>query len=303
MTLTVAVCTGGRDSIVHTIRSLAKQSRPADKLLIVDQSGAGKARKAVEEAEYPYAFEVVDQDAKGLSKARNEVARRLDTDWAFFTDDDCVVSLDLVDQFHKVIHQYPEAAILAGTCIRPLDYNPITHDVPGVYICKQIELNADTAMWEEDFMGACLAFRKDLLEKTGAFDPYIGAGTEWPAGEECDYVFRAIAKGFTGRTNARLVVFHEYGARKRPPDDTDNGRIGNAVVLWKMRKMGCELGTRMASRIYPAGPKKVLLSKLTFGKLFPVDLRMKRKCEILEARLDREYDVVDGILRPKKPTA
>lgn len=300
MTLTVAVCTGGRDSIVHTIRSLSKQSRPADKLLIVDQSGVGKARKAVEETEYPFAYEVVDQDVKGLSKARNEVVRKLETDWVFFTDDDCVVSLDLVDQFHMVINRYPEAAFLGGTCIRPLYYDPITDDAPGHCISRQVELNAQTIMVDEDVMGACLAFRKEVFDKVGRFDPYIGAGAEWSTGEECDFVFRAISKGFTGRATARLVVFHEYGARKRPPDGTENSQIGNTVVMWKMRQMGCESGMKMAQRIYPAGRKKLLLSRLTLGKLFPGEPKIMKRCKLLEARLDREFEVVDGILNPKK---
>ena len=43
MTLTVAICTGGRDSLIHAIRSLANQSRPPDHLLIVeiDKSSRG----------------------------------------------------------------------------------------------------------------------------------------------------------------------------------------------------------------------------------------------------------------------
>jgi len=301
MTLTFAICTAGRDSLVHAISSLGRQTRAPDKLLIVDQSGSGKARAAMNAAQYPHAWEVIDQDAKGLSRARNLVLERLDTDWLFFTDDDCVVSLDLVEQFHKVIGRYPEAAFVTGTCIRPLDYDPITEDVPGVLVCDQCELNVETAFNDQPFMGACLALRKDLIAKTGKFDDLLGAGTEWPSGEELDYVFRAIELGFTGRANARLVMFHEYGARKRPADDTENGRIGNAVVLWKMRKMRSRAGVRLANRIYPAGPKKVLLSRLTFGRLFPIDLRMKGKCKVLEARLDRDYDVIDGVLAKKTP--
>ncbi len=299
MTLTVAICTAGKQSLIHAIRSIAKQSRLPEKLLIIDQSGTGVARIAVEETVCRFAVEVVDQAQKGLSRARNEVVARLDTDWVFFTDDDCVVSLDLVDQFHKVVAQFPEAAFLAGTCIRPLDYDSLTQDVPGVYMSRQIELNEQSVMVDEAFMGACLAFRKDLLAQVGKFDEYLGAGTEWPAGEECDYVFRAIAKGFTGRTNARLVVFHEYGARQRPPDDTDNGRIGNAVVLWKAKQIGNPRLIKMAERICPYGPKKVALSKLTLGRLFPVELRMFKKSQTVSQRLDREFEVRNDVLVKK----
>lgn len=298
MNLTVAICTNGRDSLVHAVNSIAKQSRVADKLLIVDQSGQGKGKAAVRE--YPYPSQVVEQSEKGLSIARNAVLENLETDWVFFTDDDCLASLDLVDQFHKVVSQFPESAFLAGTCIRPMDYDPKTQDVPGVYVWEQSVLDADTAMKNEAFMGACLAFRKDLLEKTGEFDPFLGAGTEWPAGEECDYVFRAIAKGFTGLASARLIVFHEYGARQRPADDIDNGRIGNAVVLWKARKIGDPKLVAMAERIGPYGRKRVLISRLTLGAKYSVDLRMKKRVDELLLRLDREYEVEGEVIVKKR---
>jgi len=297
VTITVGICTSGRDSLAKAVESISKQSRPPDKLLIVDQSGQGKARTAVQGYQFP--VEVVDQSEKGLSKARNAVLERLDTDWLFFTDDDCLASLDLIDQFHKIVAQFPRAAFLAGTCIRPMDYDPVTQDVPGIYIWEQSELNADTAMKNEVFIGACLGLRMDLIEKTGVFDPYLGAGTPWPAGEECDYVFRAIAKGFTGLASARLIVFHDFGARQRPPDDTDNGRIGNAVVQWKARKIGNADIIRMANRIGPYSRKKLLMNVLTLGRLHAVDLRMKKKVDALVRVLDREYDVRDEIIVKK----
>ncbi len=299
MTLTIAVCTAGRDSLIHTIKSISQQSYPPEMLLIVDQSGKGSARQAVEESGYSGRYLVIDQDEKGLSKARNEVVRRVDTDWVFFTDDDCLVSLDLVDQFHKNRLQFPNVAFMAGTCIRPIDYNPKTHDVPGVCIKRQSELNQDTVMKDEMLMGACLAFRKDLLDKTGLFDPYLGAGTDWPAGEECDYVFRAVAKGFIGLATPRLVVFHDHGARLRRPDDTENGRIGNAVVIWKAQQMGDPKLVEMAFRICPYGPKKVMLAKLTFGMKFPIELRMYKKCLALYKQLSNDFIVTDGLLVKK----
>jgi GT2 family glycosyltransferase len=301
MTVTIAICTNGRDSLIHAVESISKQSIPPDKLLIIDQSGKGAARTAVEKSGYQGACEVVDQDAKGLSKARNEAVDRLDSDWLFFTDDDCILSLDLVEQLHKVVARYPEAAFLAGSCIRPLDYNPVTHDVPGLLIHNQIELNADTLMKDEDLIGACLAFRRDLLVKVGKFDDYLGAGTEWPAGEECDYAFRAILAGYVGRATARLLVFHEYGARVRPKDDIDNGRIGNAVVYWKMKQIGDPRGIEMARRIRPYGPKKVIFGKLTMGKAFDVDLRMRKRCVELYERLQSEFSVHDGVIVKKSP--
>lgn len=297
MTITVAVCTGGRESLVETVRSIGRQSRPPEKLLVIDQSGSGKGKLAVEAAAYPFSVEVVDQDVKGLSHARNEALRRVDTDWLFFTDDDCLAAVELVDQVHKVSERYPEASFIAGSCIRPLYYNPETHHAPGVCIGREVELNQATVVTEQVFMGACLAFRKALLEAVGEFDAYLGAGTEWPSGEEYDYVLRAILKGFKGRSSARLVVFHEYGARERPPGGIEANYVGNAVVLWKMRQMGSQAGIEMAQRIYPAGRRRALIAKLTLGRKYADQLRMLERCQELERRLDREFVVENELIR------
>jgi GT2 family glycosyltransferase len=299
MTVTVAICTGGRETIVHTIRSLSQQSVLADKLLIVDQSGTGKARAFVEEVGYPGAWEVVEQPVKGLSRARNAVVEKLDTDWVFFTDDDCVVSLDLVQQLHKVVAAYPNAGFLVGACLWPLDYDIATEDAPGMTVRYQTELNAETTYNDHGFMGGSLGFSRKLIHAIGPFDEELGAGADLFTGEESDYVIRAISKGFVGWTSPRLTVYHEYGMRKRPENNLLNGRVGNAALLWKYRKMGDQTAIKLAERIMPFGPKRALLGKVSLGSMHKEDAEMSRMVDDLYKKLDATYTVENGLLKKK----
>jgi GT2 family glycosyltransferase len=300
MKLTVAICTGGRDSLVHAIRSLANQSMAPDKLLIVDQSGKGRAQAFIEEVGYTHPWEVVEQDEKGLSRARNAVVERLDTDWVFFTDDDCVVSLDLVDQLHRVVKTYPKAAFLAGACLWPLDYDAATEDAPGMTVRAHTKLDAESTFKPFGFMGGCLAFSKAVIDAVGKFDEELGAGADLFTGEESDFIIRAISKGFVGWTSPRMVVYHDYGARKRPENNLLNGRLGNAALLWKYRKMGDPIAIALAERILPYGPKRALLSRLSLGGRYREDGEMYRMVQQLYQKLDSSYTVENGLLK-KRP--
>jgi GT2 family glycosyltransferase len=297
MTLTIAVCTGGRDSLIHTIRSVSEQRQAADKFLIVDQSGSGKARAMVDEA--GAAATVLDQGVKGLSRARNLVLENLDTDWVFFTDDDCVVSLDLVEQFHKVVAHRPKPAFWVGACIWPLEYDPETQEAPGMTVSRERVFDTENTFNNHGFMGACLAFRRDLIQAVGKFDEELGAGAPLFTGEESDYIIRALSGGFTGWATPRLMVYHEFGVRPKPENPLLNGRLGNAALLWKYQKMGDEVGIRLASRIMPFGPRRAALGRLTFGWLFGDDVKMAGLVRDLNERMDREYEVQDGVLRRK----
>lgn len=297
MTLTIAVCTGGRDSLIHTIRSVKEQRIAADRFVIVDQSGAGKARAMV--AEVGADAVVLDQNAKGLSRARNLALENLETDWVFFTDDDCVVSLELVEQFHKVVAYRPEPAFWVGACIWPLEYDPVTQEGPGMTVSREKGFDTENTFNNHGFMGACLAFRRDLIQAVGKFDEELGAGAPLFTGEESDYIIRALSRGFTGWATPRLTVYHEYGVRPKPQNPLLNGRLGNAALLWKFRKMGDEVGVRLASRIMPFGPKRATLGRLTFGRVHGDDLKMAGMVKDLNERMDREYDVRDGVLVKK----
>lgn len=295
MTLTIAVCTGGRDSLIHTIQSVKEQRRAPDKFVIVDQSGAGKAREMVKTVDTPAT--VHDQEGRGLSRARNLILEQLDTDWVFFTDDDCVVSLDLVEQFHKVVAHRPDPAFWVGACIWPLEYDPKTQEAPGMTVSREKGFDTENTFNNHGFMGACLAFRRDLVQAVGKFDEELGAGAPFFTGEESDYIIRALSKKFTGWATPRLMVYHEYGVRPKPENPLLNGRLGNAALLWKYRKMGDEVGIRLASRIMPFGPRRAALGRITMGKMYGDDVKMSQLVKDQDDRMDREYEVVDGLLR------
>lgn len=58
--------------------------------------------------------------------------------------------------------------------------------------------------------GANLAFRRTLLEETGEFDPRLGPGTATRAGEDLEFLYRAIKSGWTIAYDPGAYVQHQH---------------------------------------------------------------------------------------------
>src|SRR4029453_7662075 len=61
--------------------------------------------------------------------------------------------------------------------------------------------------------GANMAFRRELLESAGGFDPQLGGLGKKPfRGEETDLINRALGLGLKIAYDSRLIVFHRIGS-------------------------------------------------------------------------------------------
>jgi hypothetical protein len=66
--------------------------------------------------------------------------------------------------------------------------------------------------------GANMAIAREVAEAVGGFDPLLGAGTACFAGEDTDYIARAVWAGWSGCYDPRPLVEHHHG-RKPGPDE------------------------------------------------------------------------------------
>lgn len=62
-------------------------------------------------------------------------------------------------------------------------------------------------------MGANFAIRKEVFQKVGFFDEYLGPGTEIPASEDVDYKLRMEYYGISMGSSPRAIVYHTFGYR------------------------------------------------------------------------------------------
>ena len=214
-------------------------------VFLVDQSDDDSTGRAVA----PYCsdprFHHVRSATRGASNARNVGIGASVAQIIAFTDDDCRVAANWTARIAGLFDQDPRADIVFGRVSVPeelrtkgsaADFEPHQrehhHRFPSADVAWGISAN--------------MSVRRSLLETVGTFDPFLGPGSPFFAGEECDLMIRALAAGFKVVNAAEVEVIH-LGVR----EGADASRLfrGYGVAMGATLAKHVRLGTRESVRL------------------------------------------------------
>lgn len=168
----------------------------------------------------PFPVQCVRAAVPGLSRARNMGLAQARGDILAFTDDDCYPRHDylrvLVEVFDEGRYGFVGGRVVLHD---PGDARVGVRDMP-----MAIEITLGSFVPAGLIHGANMALTRDVVRATGEFDPLLGAGTPCVAGEDTDYIARAVWSGWHGRYDPRPVVAHHHG--RKPGRDADGQRRG-----------------------------------------------------------------------------
>jgi glycosyltransferase involved in cell wall biosynthesis len=220
-------------------------------LLIVDQSEDDATEQALAVYADDRRFRYVRSSSRGASAARNVGVEQSAAPIIAFTDDDCRVSTDWLQQISSLFEREPDAALVFGRVSIPeelkgkgfaADFEPhqraYYHELPPAYVA-----------WG---LGANMSARRSLFERLGTFDPLLGPGSPFRAGEEADLAIRALAAGYKVVNAAEIAVFH-LGVRE--------GKEASKLMRGYGRAMGATLTKHV--RLGTRESKALLLSWFT----------------------------------------
>ncbi len=212
----ISVCIGSvRDSTLpHTIRAVQRQSVEDWELIVVLQGGAG-SEEARPLARADQRIVLVEDDGRGLSRARNIAAARARGDILAFTDDDCEPASEWLEVIQARFVNDRSLGILAGS----VEAGPRLRRGPST--CPSLtaaETRHDPAVSPEappdsGWIGANFAVRTSAFRAIGPFDERLGAGSVFRGGEEIDFKLRAERAGIVVATTPGSVVRHTFGRR------------------------------------------------------------------------------------------
>jgi glycosyltransferase involved in cell wall biosynthesis len=178
----------------------------------------------------PLAIRIVTEPVSGLSRARNAGIRAARGEVLVFTDDDCYVSPDFVDQYRKVFEN--EAIGFAGGRILLHDRS----DYPLTMIESEQEqrFSRGRPVPCGILQGANMAVRRRALQAAGDFDVRLGSGTEFLA-DDWDIQTRVAAHGWTGGYFPGPTVSHHHGRKREHARRLIRGyNIGSGAVSLKL---------------------------------------------------------------------
>ena len=173
---------------------------------------------------------VVSEPIPGLSRARNAGARAARGEVLIFTDDDCYIQSDFIEQYRGI---FADPALgFAGGRIMLHDRSdfPLTINESDA----EQRFPAERPVPCGIIQGANMAFRRQALERAGGFDERLGSGTAFPA-EDWDMLTRVGALGWSGGYFPGPTVSHHHG---RKPSEARNlirvYNIGSGAVYLKL---------------------------------------------------------------------
>jgi glycosyltransferase involved in cell wall biosynthesis len=184
-------------------------------LVLVDNASSDEtaARITAFAAAAPFPVRCAHAPIPGLGRARNVGIASARGRLLVFTDDDCYPRTDYLRAFVEVFERH-HVGVAGGRIV--------LHDpTDAVLGMKDVETPVEIA--PRSFVpaglvhGANMAVRRDVVAAIGGFDPRLGVGTPCIAGEDIEFVARAVWAGWAGRHDPLPVVAHHHG-RKPGPD-------------------------------------------------------------------------------------
>jgi len=289
--VTVAVCTrDNAEELARCLGALLRLEHPHLDLLVVDNAPATDETRRLVQSEYR-AIRYVCEPRPGLNWARNRAITEATGDILAYTDDDVVVDPDWVQTLATAFAEDPDIAVVTGLVVPAELETPaqIHFERYGGFGCgfdrRRYSWAGETrpsyrGQALECGTGANMAFRRDVLDRIGPFDPALDVGTVTTGGGDVEMFFRVLKEGFTLVYQPSAIVRHRH---RRDPDrlraQIESWGTGTMAVLARsaraypdergrlirmaLRGVGRQLRRIVASWIRPPGfPRALLFAEL-----------------------------------------
>lgn len=162
----------------------------------------------------------------GFVKTANKGLKKATSDYVLLLNTDCIISKNTISKLIKHIEKDPKIGLIC-----PIASNAANISLPMYEGYTYIQMDR---LLEENFkgecfdactvVGNCLMISKKCLEKVGYLDEIYGMGY----GEETDYQFQAMKKGFKAKVAIDTYVFHKaevsFGTSKEKKERLEKNR-------------------------------------------------------------------------------
>ena len=197
----------GERTIRDCLVSLMRMDYPPDRREVVFVDNGSTDRTAEIIKSYPVAY--VWEGRRGLSSALNTGIGAASADILAFTHQDCVVSTGWLRELVKGF-DHENVGVVAGEVVA---YPPKTPAERYTALRKPLwqvaALKKPHSPW---FVETSAAFRREVFERVGLFDPRFGG----PGSEIIDFSWRFFqSQHFTLNYRPKAVVFHRHRASAR----------------------------------------------------------------------------------------
>jgi len=223
MKISVLIATCDRSPLLRKcLVAICGNSRPADEIVIADQSDGSETKSLVEGFDTgPVPLRYLHLDHRGKSRALNEAIRIANGDFLALTDDDVEVDerwLETIDALHA---EHPGVVAFCGR-VRP---------EPGSYPARYYNLVLSTRRrWitgrsnplTPGFCGANIVVARSAMLDAGGYNVHFGPGGLFRNNDDGELAYRLTRRGEDLLFAPELFVYHSSW---REETDTDSLKL------------------------------------------------------------------------------
>ena len=233
----VVICTLNRpQGALAAVESVLRDESCAE-VVVVDQSEGYETSELLSALQAPK-LRMVCSSPRGLAAARNSGVAACAGDIIAFTDDDCEPVPGWLAGMRSAFDRDPRIALVFGNVLAP-DYDRGIGFVPAYRVKKFTLADRLGQKAEIEGMGACMAIRRTAWEALTGFDEVLGCGARFRAGEDTDFVVRALVEGWkVAETPDASVVHHGFRTWAQGRDLISGYMYGLGATNVKMLRLG-----------------------------------------------------------------
>jgi len=296
--ISVCVPASRHTTLGPLIDSILKQTLEEWELLVIGQGKNSEIKPACERiAKGDTRVSYIHSERIGTSAARNAGIAVAKSQIVAFIDDDCEADKRWLETAYQHFENDPTVDAIFGSVIAPEGSN-----AHFLSLCPQVMVQDAVYDTKTDpqnppfgfgFIGCNALIRRHIFEHVGLFDEYLGPGTEFPAAEDTDFLFRLESHGTRLRSSKDVIVYHTNGMRSGLANSlkhtrnyaTGNGGLAGKLTLQSDPRGGIWMRSTVGELTKISAPGKVLgwlLRTLYFLKAY--------------GRCRKRYDVEMGLL-------
>jgi len=180
------------DHIGPCVASILANPERDIELIVVDQSDTDESARALATYRRDERVHYLRSETRGAASARNVAIAASRGPLLAFTDDDCRVPQDWIAGVLRIFESDQGAGLVFGRVDIPdgaledgflAAFKPVRRSYEGSF-------PQGLEPWG---ISANMGVRRELIDDVGLFDPLLGPGSKFKAGEDVDFAIRAIA--------------------------------------------------------------------------------------------------------------
>lgn len=209
------------------VESILKNRYSTFEIIIIDQT-----QKPLKKIQKDNHIHYIHKPGKGRSKAINHGLRKAKGNILAFTDDDCVVASNWLEEIHSFFINNQTCGAVTG---QTFPFEPNNHKglfCPCQNSIKEASFLTKPIHHAEIGFGNNIAIKKSVLNSLGNFKEWLGIGSVGLSAEDADIIIRLLLKNQKIGRSPEIKIFHNRWLNQTEKEKVERNYLGGEIACY-----------------------------------------------------------------------